>query len=177
MNGIRYVSDFIDQDTEERLIVSVDEHLWQQSVDHRVQVHGYHYSHRERAAYRIGDLPLWARVLASRLHDEGYTPSIANQLVANEYPPGTGIFAHIDQEVFGEVVVSVSLGSSCVMRFSDTDSANIEELFLEPRSLLVLGGSARWRWKHEIPARMSDVLHGIEHPRTRRLSLTFRCVP
>ena len=47
-------------------------------------------------------------------------------------------------------------------------------MFLEPRSALVLSGEARHDWTHAIPAREADVWQGVERPRGRRVSLTFR---
>jgi len=175
--GLRYVPDYLDEHTHDQLMSAVDEHPWQTSVDHRVQVYGYHYNHRERASYRIGELPTWARALAMRLRDEGHCEHIPNQLVVNDYEPGAGIFAHMDQSVFGDIVISVSLGSTCVMRFTDDRSSTAEELLLEPRSLLILTADARWHWKHEIPGRLSDMWNGSQYPRSRRVSLTFRAVP
>jgi alkylated DNA repair dioxygenase AlkB len=52
-----------------------------------------------------------------------------------------------------------------------------EYLFLEPRSVLIISGEARWAWKHEIPARVVDTWRNQERPRSRRVSLTFRIVP
>jgi len=177
IHGLRYLADYVDQSTHDRLLDAVDRQPWQRSVDHRVQVYGYHYSRRLREAFRIGDLPAWAIGLAGRLHDEGYIGQVPNQLVANDYEPGAGIFAHIDQAAFGDVVVSISLGSSCVMRFTESESGAADDMFLEPKSALVLAGEARWRWTHEIPGRLTDTWRGRDHPRSRRVSLTFRTVP
>jgi alkylated DNA repair dioxygenase AlkB len=146
-------------------------------MDHRVQVYGYNYNHSLRAAYRIGEIPAWGMPLARRLQQDGYAASVPNQLVANEYQAGIGIFDHIDQAVFGDVVIAVSLGSTCAMRFTSADPEASEELFIEPQSLLVLSGEARWHWKHGIPARTADVCDECEYVRSRRVSLTFRAIP
>jgi len=87
------------------------------------------------------------------------------------------MFDHVDQEVFGDVVMSVSLGSTCAMQFTRAEPDATETLLLAPKSLLVLSGEARFGWKHGIPARTSDVWNGREYPRSRRVSLTFRAVP
>jgi len=177
ISGIEYVPGYLDQQTHDRLLSAVDQRPWQISGDHRVQVYGYHYDHEKRAAYRIGELPPWATPLARRLRQDGFVPSIPNQLVANDYQPGAGIFDHIDQAVFGNVVVSVSLGSTCVMRFTQSDADGSRDVLLEPRSVLVLSGEARWRWKHSIPSCVSDRWDGQEYVRSRRVSLTFRVIP
>jgi alkylated DNA repair dioxygenase AlkB len=177
ITGITYVPRYLDQEIHDRLLATVDEHPWQRSMDHRVQVYGYNYNHSLRAAYRIGEIPAWAMGLARRLQQDGYAASVPNQLVANEYQAGIGIFDHIDQAVFGDVVIAVSLGSTCAMRFTRADPEASEELLIEPRSLLVLSGEARWLWKHGIPARTADFCDGRENVRSRRVSLTFRAIP
>jgi alkylated DNA repair dioxygenase AlkB len=174
--GLEYVPGYLDQDTQDELLSAVDEQPWQTFVDHRVQVYGYQYNHRAEAAYRIGELPAWSADLALRLMQDGFMPRVPNQLVVNEYPPGIGLFEHIDQAAFGEAIVSVSLGSTCVMRFTRDEKGESRELLLEPGSALVLTGEARWDWKHGIPARPSDDWHGRECVRSRRVSLTFRGV-
>jgi alkylated DNA repair dioxygenase AlkB len=47
---------------------------------------------------------------------------------------------------------------------------------LEPGSLLVLSGEARFAWTHGIAARRFDVIDGVRTARARRVSLTFRTV-
>lgn len=42
-------------------------------------------------------------------HKDGLLPGIADQMVANDYQPGSGIFAHVDQAVFGDAVASLRL--------------------------------------------------------------------
>jgi alkylated DNA repair dioxygenase AlkB len=177
IRGLQYVPEYLDAATHDRLLLDVDSQPWLTSVDHRVQIYGYNYSHARRSALRTRDLPEWGTDLAVRLRDDGLLPKVPNQLVANDYPLGCGIFAHTDQAVFGNVVASVSLGSTCVMRFSHPASGRTEELLLEPRSVLVLSEDARWSWRHEIPARTTDRWQDVERPRSRRVSLTFRVVP
>lgn len=172
--GLRYVPEYLDQQAHDDLIVAADREPWRMWEDHRVQVHGYGYGRAE--AVRIGDLPLWATDLAERLCRDGLLPGIPDQLVANDYAPGMGFFPHIDPGIFGDVIASVSLGSSCIMEFSKEDRVT-EELLLEPRSVLLLSGEARWDWKHGIPARMADIVEGRERRRERRVSLTFRVMP
>ena len=175
--GLQYVPEYLDAAVHDRLLAAVDSQPWLVSVDHRVKIYGYNYNHAKRAVVRIGDLPAWVTDLAVRLCDDGLLPKVPDQLVANDYSPGSGIFAHIDQAVFGNVIASVSLGSTCVMRFSHCESGRTEELMLEPRSVLVLSDEARWSWQHEIRARTADTWLDDERPRSRRVSLTFRVVP
>ena len=73
-------------------------------------------------------------------------PSVPDQMIVNEYPAGTGIRAHVDHDAFDDAIVSISLGSSCVMELSRSLAESTEPIFLEPRSALVLAGEARHKW-------------------------------
>ena len=164
ISGLQYVPGYLDPATHDNLLTAADLDPWLMSVDHGVRVYGYRYSHANRAAFRIGELPPWVSELAVGLCRDGFLPKVPDQMVANDYPPGSGIFAHVDQAVFGDVVASVSLGSTCVMRFAHRESDRSEELLLEPRSVIVLSGDARWAWQHEIPARAIGTWQGTEIP-------------
>ena len=176
IRGLQYIPEYLNAAAHDRLLAAVDTQPWLKSADHRIQIYGYNYSHANRSLLRTGDLPEWVIDLAVRLCDDGLVPNVPDQMVANDYPPGSGFFAHIDQAVFGDIVASVSLGSTCVMRFSHSASGQTEEFLLEPRSVLVLSDDARWAWQHEIPARAADTWLDVERPRSRRVSLTFRVV-
>jgi len=89
--GLQYVPEYLDAETHDRLLATVDQQSWLVTVDHRVQIFGYHYSHAKRAAFRIGGLPPWAADLGARLSRDRLLPRVPNQLVANDYRPGEGI--------------------------------------------------------------------------------------
>ena len=100
-------------------------------------------------------------------------PYVADQLIVTEYQPGEGIRPHVDAPVFADVIVGVTLGSTCVMEFARAGHPT-RALLLEPRSAVVLSGDARQDWQHAIPARAEDEWQGRTLPRARRVSLTFR---
>jgi alkylated DNA repair dioxygenase AlkB len=86
--------------------------------------------------------------------------AIAMALV-NEYPPGAPIGWHRDAPQYG-IVIGISLGSACRMRFrpyrrpslSTTASAPrraTHELTLLPRSIYLIAGPARTAFEHSIP--------------------------
>jgi alkylated DNA repair dioxygenase AlkB len=172
--GLRYVAEYLDQEGHDRLLMVVDAQPWQWLGQRRVQAHGYSYSQAKGGVYRIGELPPWASEVAMRLWRDGLMPEVADQMIVNEYQLGSGIPAHLDAAVFDDTIVSISLGSPCVIEFTDGASGRVEALLLEPRSALVMAGDSRHSWKHGIPARGSDRWLGGELVRTRRVSLTFR---
>jgi alkylated DNA repair dioxygenase AlkB len=172
--GLRYVPEYLEREVHDSLLAAADRSVWQAALGRRVQIYGYSYSHSRRGIYRISDLPDWAAAMAERLYRDGLTATVSDQVVVNDYPPGSGIFSHVDMDVFDDRIVSISLGSSCVMQFNEVASGRVEERLIEPCSALVLSGEARHRWKHAIPARDTDRWMGRELVRGRRVSFTFR---
>jgi hypothetical protein len=67
-------------------------------------------------------------------------------------------------------------GGACVMTFTRVSDGSQVSLLLEPGSLLVLTGAARYAWKHGIPARKTDMYQGQVLPRRRRISVTLRTI-
>jgi alkylated DNA repair dioxygenase AlkB len=176
--GLQYVREYITCEEHDGLLAAIDRQPWLTDLKRRVQHYGYRYDYKSRsvdASAFLGSLPDWAAPLAERFQREGLLAP--DQLIVNEYEPGQGISAHIDNIVaFGDTVLSLTLGSACVMLFADTKSAQEVPLLIEPRSLVVMQGDARYAWKHSIPARKKDTYQGRVIERARRVSLTFRSV-
>lgn len=178
IDGLQYVPNFITSQEEEDLIHNVDQNEWDTSLKRRVQHYGYKYDYSSRRVEPesyLGDLPDFLKLVAERLKDTGYFNAIPDQCIINEYMAGQGISDHIDcVPCFDHVIASLTLGSGAIMQFKNNGQK--EEIYLEPRSLVLLSGKARYEWTHGIPARKSDIVHGIKTPRDRRISLTFRNV-
>jgi alkylated DNA repair dioxygenase AlkB len=171
--GVRYVPGYLDATTHHELLAAADTGPWRQTGDRRMQIYGYSYDLRKGGAYRVEDLPSWAQQLAIRLERDGRMCDVADQLIVNEYSAGQGIPPHVDAPLFTDTIVSISLGSSCVMEFTN-DAGDRDEQFLAPMSALVIASEARSQWKHAIPSRTHDTWLGRDCPRSRRVSLTFR---
>jgi alkylated DNA repair dioxygenase AlkB len=180
IEGLRYVPDFVSGEQHDHLLREIDASEWRGDLRRRVQHYGFRYDYKSRSvdhSMRIGDLPPWVGGLADRLLEEGYFPERPDQVIVNEYEPGQGISNHVDCEpCFTGTVASLSLGSACVMNFTHKESGEVVPVLLEPRSLVVFSGVARYDWMHGIPARKSDAVGGRTLRRSRRVSLTFRKV-
>jgi alkylated DNA repair dioxygenase AlkB len=180
IEGLRYVPDFVTVEQHGALLREIDGNAWMTDLKRRVQHYGYRYDYRSRSvdySMRIGELPPWAAEIGRRLLAEEHFTELPDQLIVNDYEPGQGISNHIDCEpCFTGIIASLSLGSSCVMNFTNKESGDVIPVFLEPRSLVVLEGGARYGWMHGIPARKSDDVVGRTVRRSRRVSLTFRKV-
>jgi len=178
--GLKYVPVYVADPDESVLLAAVDAEPWRDDLKRRVQHYGYRYDYTARTvdpSMYLGPLPTWARALAARLVADGHMAAAPDQLIVNEYEPGQGINAHVDcVPCFGPVVCSVTLGSQCVMELSPVEGGEAESLLLERGSLLVLGGEARYKWRHGIRGRKSDSVGGQTLGRGRRVSLTFRTV-
>jgi alkylated DNA repair dioxygenase AlkB len=178
IEGLKYVTEFIDESEQTLLIDTIDRQPWLNNLKRRVQHYGYKYSYKARNIDRsmyLGALPIWAQPLTNTLLSAGYMKSLPDQLIINEYTPGQGISAHVDCiPCFGSIVCSLTLGSHCVMKLTEVDGLGSESLLLECGSLLVLSGASRYQWKHAIPARKRDNFNGQLLQRNRRISLTFR---
>lgn len=178
--GLHYIPDYIDSDREAVLIKTLDQQPWLTDLKRRVQHYGYRYDYKARGVStesKLGDIPDWLQSYCEQLQRAGHFPERPDQVIINEYTPGQGIAAHIDcVPCFTDTVISLSLGSACVMDFMHSKTDEKISLLLEPRSLLILSGDARYLWRHAIAPRKTDRYKGQLLSRDRRISLTFRKV-
>lgn len=97
----------------------------------------------------------------------GVAPEAFTQALVAEYREGTPLGWHRDVPDF-EDVVGVSLLAECVMRFRpypprEPKTSGVLKLLVEPRSIYLLRGPARWAWQHSVAP-----------TRSLRYSITFR---
>ena len=97
----------------------------------------------------------------------GVAPEAFTQVLVAEYREGTPLGWHRDVPDF-EDVVGVSLLNEAVMRFRpypplEPKKAQMMKLTVEPRSIYLLRGAARWAWQHSVAPTP-----------TLRYSITFR---
>ena len=181
IGGLDYRKNYIDEHQHDWLLAEIDKNRWLDDLKRRVQHYGFKYDYKARRVdigMHLGELPEWLKRLSQKLYKDKHMPEVADQVIVNEYLPGQGISSHIDCEpCFQETIVSLSLGSGCVMDFTNKfDKTKKIPVWLEPRSLVILSKDARFKWLHGIAARKSDEWEGQKHQRQRRVSLTFRKV-
>jgi alkylated DNA repair dioxygenase AlkB len=100
-----------------------------------------------------------------------------NQCIINEYTPGQGIGAHVDNESYDDWICCFTLGSGAVIEFTSVSNPAMKEyLYTEPGSMYFMSGEARWQWKHEQRPRKTDVVEGVKVSRNTRTSITYRTV-
>ena len=180
--GLVYMPDFLDEAHERRLVEWIDRQEWSRELKRRVQHYGWRYDYKARevdSSMRLGPLPAELFVLAERLFKEKLMPRLADQVIVNEYQVDQGITPHIDITGFADGIATISLLESWEMTFHAPRSKEKFPRLLERRSVAVMQGEARYRWKHEIGKRKSEPPlgeGGRRRPRQRRISLTFRKV-
>jgi alkylated DNA repair dioxygenase AlkB len=176
ISGLRQITEYVSVSDHDRYLSLIDAHPWRTPHERRVQNYGFTYDPKRHRVEYIGPLCDWVHEVAVGLQANGLTPEVPNQVIVNEYWPGQGIGAHVDLDLFADAIVSITLGSHCVMDFVNCKTGAKESLFLEPRTALVLSGKARSHWSHGITKRKTDRWDGQVLPRGRRVSLTFRRV-
>jgi alkylated DNA repair dioxygenase AlkB len=180
IEGLTYLPNFIDSNQQKELLNSINSENWLTDIKRRVQHYGYKYDYKARAinySMFLGELPPWASPVAKKLFHNKFIDVIPDQLIVNEYEPGQGIANHVDCEpCFGDTIISISLGSYCIMDLINLKTKEKIEYLLEPGSLIALTGEARYGWTHGIASRKVDVYDGIKIDRKLRVSMTFRKV-
>lgn len=171
--GMLVQHEFISRDEEQELLNHVNRGQWNTSLRRRTQHFGYEYNYAGGSLMPARPIPDWTTPILQRIidHPDVNLASLPNQLIVNEYRPGQGISAHVDSLLFGENVISLSLGHACIFRMTrrgpgvGLGTINID---LRPRTLVLMRGDARYRWRHQILP--------LSRWGGTRVSLTFRYV-
>jgi alkylated DNA repair protein alkB family protein 8 len=124
-------------------------------------------------------IPSWANDLISKFHEHklllGWD---TDQLTINEYLPKTGISKHVDtHSAFEDNIVVISLGSDVTIRFENSITGEIYDIWVPRKSGLIMSDRARYLYTHRILFRSTDITpDGEFQHRGNRISLTFRKV-
>jgi alkylated DNA repair dioxygenase AlkB len=176
--GLKYIPDYITENEQAELLELIDRQIWMETLKRRVQHYGYKYDYKKRgldSSLYLGSLPNWILKIADKLYESKLTEKITDQVIINEYMPVQGIADHIDcPSCFDKTIISLSLGSTCVMNFTHVKTLEKIPILLYPKSLIILQEDARYEWKHGIAPRKKDKYAGQDFIRTRRVSMTFR---
>lgn len=169
--GLYYIKNIIKNS--EDIINKLDNREWQpltSSFNSRVVQHyGYKYDYKKlNATEKIEDIPEFLLKLRDNLYhickhlkliEEDY---IFNQCIVNNYYKGQAISKHIDVLSFGKIIACYTLNDKAIMRFSNQDEKF--DIEVEPNSLYIMSGDARYKWTHQMLSLKSE----------RRISITFR---
>ena len=171
--GFVYVPEFLTPQEEQELLESLEKQEFHEVVMHgvaakRTVIHyGWSYGYESWTIAPAPPVPDWlepARAKVAAWLD--LQPEDLAEVLVSRYPPGAQIGWHRDAPMFGERVAGLSLLSPCVMKFRKwraKENRDVRSHTLEPRSAYIIGGEARSKWQHSIPA-----------VKSLRYSLSFR---
>ena len=177
--GFLYQSNFLTE-TEEAGLLRTIEDLEFGAYDfrgyiakRRVVAYGEGYeSGTRRMAISAAVIPEFLRAIRDRAAVVAGLPAdeIVQTLVT-EYSVGTPIGWHRDSPQFG-TIIGISLRSAARLRLKPYQGeGKIISVLLEPRSIYVMSGAARWNFQHSIPAvkelRYSITLRSLSHRKRR----------
>ena len=173
-DGLVYETGFLDEQQEAALLRQIEalplEPMKYQGYTalRRVVSYGGKYDFSARRLDEAEPIPDWLLPLREQAAAWlGLAPEKFTQALVAEYRPGTPLGWHRDVPDF-EDVVGISLLNDAVMRFrpyppKDLKRTDVIKLTLQPRSIYLLRGPARWAWQHS-----------ISPTKTLRYSITFR---
>ncbi|XP_003421724.3 alpha-ketoglutarate-dependent dioxygenase alkB homolog 7, mitochondrial [Loxodonta africana] len=146
----------------------------------------YEYDHWDAAihGFRETEKSRWSEAsqgILQRVREAAFDPgqALLPRVHVLDLEPRGYIKPHVDSVKFcGATIAGLSLLSPSVMRLVHTqEPADWLELLLEPGSLYILRGSARYDFSHEI-LRDEDSFFGERRiPRARRISVICRSAP
>ena len=177
ISGLEYQPNFLSINKSNLLLEEIDGMKWMVDLRRRVQHYGYKYDYNRRRvdkSMRIDDPPNYLQEISNKLKEKNIFDKTPDQVIINEYEPGQGISNHIDCEpCFEDTVASISLGSPCVMNFTNKDDRNVvKHCYLEPLSLVILKDEARYNWMHGIKPVKTDTYLNEKFKRKRRIIIS-----
>jgi alkylated DNA repair dioxygenase AlkB len=173
-DGFIYHPNFLTEAEERELIREIQQiHLtpfkyYQFTGKRRTASFGWQYEFGQSEITTAPEIPAFllpVRTRAGNLFN--IDPNNLAQTTIIEYSPGSPIGWHRDIPQFG-VVVGISLGAVCRMRFrkySRARSKNLKRdeilsMELQPRSIYLMRGASRETWQHSIPP-VKDLRYAI----------------
>ncbi|GAM84036.1 hypothetical protein ANO11243_020270 [Dothideomycetidae sp. 11243] len=200
--GLSIIHGFVSEDEELAILSFLEEQAWRTDLSRRSLHFGGTYCvmpprdsspgtrrRIEQTIITAPSMPAELEFVLQRMVDRGLYVDSARPAycIVNEYRPGQGISAHVENFRFGEPVCALTLAGCDTMRFhqlqkphdgsvrsgkaaSAPRSGKRQDVDMARRSLLIMRGEARHSWQHEIVRGRTR----SRPPAWKRVSLTFR---
>jgi len=166
--GFRVIPDFVDESGRARISSWLRTHVsWSwRGLSEMPPAQGFPNQH--------ADMPEWSRLLADRLCGMRIFPKAPDHVYIIHYQAGKGMYPHIDKPEFGEVIACLTLDTSRIFELFPVKGRGCTRVLLLPGDLYIMSGEVRHRWKHSVPATLSDEFRGRTYPRTNGFAVTWR---
>lgn len=160
--GLRYQADFLSPAEEAALVARITQlplapmRYQQYTARRRVVSYGGQYDFSAQQLREAPPLPDWLAPLCRRAGAwAGIAAQAFTQALVAEYRPGTPLGWHRDVPDF-EDIIGISLLNPAALRFRPYPhqaGSRVRSLRLDvqPRSIYLLRGAARWEWQHHVP--------------------------
>lgn len=165
--GFVYAPDFLTAQDESGLLESMQTLAFQDFDFHgytakrRVVEYGLEYDFSTKKTTSTQPFPEFLCGLRARAAQfAGLSVEKLVEGIVTEYPPGAPIGWHRDAPQFG-IIIGISLAGTARMRFKpyiaarqkpkQTQQRKPISVILEPRSIYIMRGAARWQFQHSIP--------------------------
>jgi alkylated DNA repair dioxygenase AlkB len=149
--GLTVLEEYV---TEEEQALLLKLALAQKPVTRPEWLCGSPYEHVCVTCPRIPNLDMYVilQSICARLKRDTLITRMPGTLTINYYEPGEGLRPHIDnQVVIAELVIGISLGSTCTMDFAHASDASRRcAVLLTPGTVVIQQGEARYEWTHGI---------------------------
>lgn len=161
--GMRYEEEFLTREEEAALVATIEGlplapmKYQQYEALRRVVSYGGQYDFGRQQLNEAPPLPPWLQPLRAKAAAWiGVAPEAFTQALVAEYRPGTPLGWHRDVPDF-EDIVGISLANEAILRFRPYPpdaprKAAVLKLAVQPRSIYLLRGPARWAWQHSVAA-------------------------
>lgn len=182
--GFWLALDFLNEESEARLIAAIDQGIWKlnRAQTRRVQMFGVKHDdqYRVHAKAPLTELPSFASTLIDDIHalvaehfpsHAGYMYKLGTtkltELFVNEYDARSSLQFHTDHNLtYEDMIIGISLGADSILRFENQNYKYAVKLARQ--SAYFMTGPSRVDYKH-------GMLEG-DCLGPRRVSLTFRVV-
>ena len=180
-----FISNEFFSEEDEALVMSYsadENHQWL-SEGHRTMLHfGFTYNPESKEVEPFEPTPpefiqaIRLRAFSARAQVLPSSVLCPNMWSVARYEPGSGLRSHVDVPQLGPYVLDGFFGSGAEMVFEprplprSTLFKKRQKVFLQRRSLLLISGEARDKWKLQIPARDYDTVEKRRIPRDSRVS-------
>lgn len=187
--GLYYIPDILSHYPDlksDGIIGELDKNKWEQVSANEnsrvVQMYGYKYNYntnniKEPTQPFIPCITRLKDILEEIVMEIIPNANPFNQCIVNNYTTGQGISKHIDNPLYGNTIGCYTIGdmySGATFKFRKDDI--VKTIYIEPNSLYIMSGDARYVFTHEmVKAKKDKVKDNMIH-RDRRISITFRNV-
>ena len=181
IEGLILVKNWLTKEEEKALADNIDTQPWKGNRDNsrNIQIYGpwHDKQYKVKKGAKVTPYPEFIKPLMNKikqLHNDHFLEfplpakfgeDAHTELFVNEYKPEDTLHFHTDHpRTYGPVIYGVSLLTDC--DFSFQLKARTFDTILPRRSIYLMTGNSRYKYKHGIPKPCAE----------RRVSLTFRSV-